>query len=440
MKKPVKIGISAAIIAASLGSANGANLIDVYQAAADSDPALRAAKARMQSGLEGERQAFSAFLPSINASASYSEAQGEQTSGDQSQDIDSESDSIGATLNQSIFNWGNFSRHAQAKARSEQARATYDAAVADFVVRVAQTYFNVLSASDSLTFAISEEKASKRQLEQAEQRFEVGLTAITDVHEAQAAYDGTRARVISARNTLNDAEEALYEITGQYYSDLQPLQDELKLLPPEQEIDAWMDRAIANNPNVKGAMANVRATEKGIDTARSGRLPSLDGSIRYSDSSREGDQGAFTFSGSTQQTTIGVTLNVPIYQGGRVGSETRQARYDYEAAMQELDAQRLAIRRQIRNDYRSVVAGVSEVEAREQAMVSAQSAMQATQAGFEVGTRTIVDVLNSQKLLFQAQRDYSQARYDFVLSKLRLEATAGTIDEADIREVNALLQ
>lgn len=417
------------------------DIMDVYRVSWEGDPVLQQARARLESAREIQKQAFSGWLPQISGTASYSETDGEQTQSGQKNDIDSSSDSLDLSLDQSIYNRSTHMGYERSKFQVAQAEADYEAAVANFVLRVAQRYFDVLSAIDTLEFAQAEEKALKRQLEQAEQRFEVGLTPITDAHEARASYDNARARTIVAANSLDDAREALREVSGQYYNDLKRLQEELPLVAPEPDNqEQWVRTAMQNSPTIQSFIASAEAAEKGISVANAGHWPSLGAFARYNDSSQEGNSGIFAIDGSDTRTVIGLRLSVPIYSGGLTSSQARQARSDHEVALEGLDAERRRISRQIRNDYRGVIAGISQVEAFKQALISAESAVEATEAGFEVGTRTIVEVLLSQQRQFQAQRDYSRARHDYVLSHLRLRTTAGLIEEADIARLNQVLE
>ena len=297
-----------------------------------------------------------------------------------------------------------------------------------------------------MIFAEAEEKALQRQFEQAEQRFEVGLTAVTDVHEARASYDNARARAIVSRNNLADTKEGLYELTRQYFDDIDPLQDELPLVKPSPESpDEWLDIAMQYNPAVVAAQYNVEIADATTRLQRSGHFPTLDLVASYSNFTdndyvfNPGNPGAQ--SGLVNKDTrIGLQLSVPIYQGGYVSSRTRQSRYLLNAVSEDLDQQQRTVVRATNHAYRAVIAGIEQVKAFNQAMISAESALEATQAGFEVGTRTIVDVLIAQQRYFQAQRDNSLARHTYVVDHLRLKAAAGVLVKEDLDKVNAILK
>ena len=426
--------------ACSTSAAHGEDLIQVYDLALLNNPTLNAAAARLSSTKEGKTQARANLLPNIAGSASYSETTGDFTlvSGGAT-DIDSTRENVALTLNQTIYRHSNYTQLDAARSRIEGSDADYQATVQDLMLFAAERYLLVLTNEDSLTFSQAEEKANARQLDQAEQRYEVGLTAITDVHEARSSYDRARANVIVAQNNLDDAKEALRELTGQYIASVKSFPEELPSEPPQPaDMEAWVNDAMENNPRVLSAKFTADAAHHNVRTQKAGHYPYLGAQINYSDTTNGGELGAFSTE-TINTTTIGIQLTVPIYEGGSVNSRTRQAAYDYDAALEDLENQRRIITRQTRNDYRAVIAGISQVQAFKQAVVSARSALEATEAGFEVGTRTIVDVLISQRSLFQAERDYSQARHQYVLDNLRLRASAGTVTREHLNAVNALL-
>ena len=312
-----------------------------------------------------------------------------------------------------------------------------------------QRYFDVLTALDSVTFANAELTALRRQFEQAEQRFEVGLAAVTDVHEARAAFDGARARLIQAENTLDDAKEGLRETTGAYFENFARLIDDIPLDEPDPiGSEEWVRRALQSNPLVLQQRGQVDVARADLRIARAGHLPSLNLSGSYS----RNINNEFTARDPETQAPIGITsfetngwqaqltLNVPIFQGFATNSRRRQAGYSLQLADEVLDQTQRAVVRQTENAYRGVVAGIREVEARRQALVSANSALEATQAGFEVGTRTIVDVLLSEQRFFQAESAYSRSRHQFILNQLLLKQAAGELSEADLQSVNDLLE
>ena len=312
----------------------------------------------------------------------------------------------------------------------------FAAAEQDLIVRTAQAYFDILSAQESLEFANAETAAIGRQLEQAKQRFDVGLIAITAVHEAQAAYDQSRADLIQAENDLDNAREALYEITKSKLNRLAALDKNLVLSRPVPDnIEQWGSKALDQNLSVKAAEKATAIARSNVKVKQSGHLPSLDlvGSHsrnRYVDS----------LSSDTNNSSIGIQLTVPLFAGGAVNSQTRQARYDLEASQENLDKERRSVIRQVRDAYRGVLASISSVKALKASTVSTRSALEATEAGYEVGTRTIVDVLNSQRDLYRSLKNYANVRYNYIMSGLRLKQAAGTVSEQDLKQITAWLR
>ncbi|MBB5207930.1 TolC family outer membrane protein [Chiayiivirga flava] len=443
---------AALLLSCAAGAAPAADLMQAYDLARQSDPQLAAADANRLVTQEGVPQARSNLLPQISASAGYnrtrSDSEGSRVISidppiisTQAGSSENSSRSYGIDLTQSIYDHRNYTNLRASRSRSAGADATYDAANDALMVRVAEAYFNTLTAIDSLAFARAEERAVKRQLDQADQRFEVGLTAITDVHEARARYDSSRANAIAAEVFLDDAREALTEITGQAMTNLQGLSDDFAPSKPvPDDIARWVETALAENPTLLAQEYAVQAAGHDISTARAGHLPYLTGSASYGKGFNWGESrsGGFTEPSNNEGTdkTIGIQLVVPIFTGGLTQSRVRQAIYTRDANEDVLEQQRRAVTRQTRNAFRSLLAGISEIEARRQALVSAQSALEATEAGFEVGTRTIVDVLISQQTLFSAQSGYSTSRHNFLVNTLRLKQAAGTIAINDVQDVN----
>ncbi len=446
----VKRTALAVFITGMLGTSavHAVDLVGVHDAAINNDPQLRAAALRRDATGENKRQAWANLLPTLSASARMTQG-GSETfiSGMQVSDSDTDNENISLDLNQPLFRKANYATLDRSRAEVSQAEADYQRAYQDFLLRVTERYFNVLTAIDGLTFAEAEEKALQRQFEQAEQRFEVGLTAVTDVHEARASFDNARARVIVAKNTLEDAQEALRELTGRYFEELDPLEEELPLVAPAPtDPDRWVELATENNPTLQASRKAVEIADANVELQKAGHYPTLDlvASVsEFTDNERvlrddfQNQIGTTTL--QNDDVSISLQLNVPIYSGGSVSSRSRQASYQYQAAQQDYEQQYRATVRSTENAYRAVIAGMQQVEAFMQALVSAQSALDATQAGFEVGTRTIVDVLLAEQRFFQAQRDHSNARHTYILDHLRLRQAAGVLSADDLSTVNQLL-
>ncbi len=442
-----KLALAATFLVSS--PAFAVDLIGVHDLAARNDPALQAAAFRKEATGENERQAWSNLLPSLSGSASQTWGSSTTSvSGTKVDDSDTDNSSWGFSLRQALYDQSNYEQLDIARGQVSQADAIYNIAYQDFLVRVAGSYFAVLTAQDGVIFAEAEEKALQRQFEQAEQRFEVGLTAVTDVHEARASYDNARARAIVSRNNLADTKEALYELTRQYFDDIDPLQEVLPLVKPLPENPAeWVDIAMQYNPSVVAAQKSVEIAEATTRLNRAGHFPTLDLTAGYTSFTnneyvlRDDFQRPIATTDLTNKDQrIGLQLTVPIYQGGVVSSRTRQSRDLLNAVNEDLEQQQRAVVRATNNAYRAVIAGIEQVGAFNQAMVSAESALEATQAGFEVGTRTIVDVLIAQQRYFQAQRDNSLARHTYVVDHLRLKAAAGVLVVDDLAKVNAILE
>jgi len=425
------------------------DLVGIHDLAARNDPRLRAAAYRRDATGENKRQAWSNLLPTLSGTASTTRGNNKiSVDGDRISDTDVDTENYGFNLRQSLYAQSNYEQLDIARGQVSQAEAIYQIAYQDFLVRVAGGYFGVLTAQDGVIFAEAEEKALQRQFEQAEQRFEVGLTAVTDVHEARASYDNARARAIVSRNNLADANEVLYELTGQYFNDVDPLEDVLPLVKPMPENpDEWVDIAMQYNPAVLAAHDSVEIADASMRLERTGHIPTLDLVASWSNFTNneflirdDFQQPIGTVPLESRDTRIGLQLSVPIYQGGVVSSRTRQARHVLNAVNEDLDRQQRATVRQTNNAYRAVIAGIEQVGAFGQALISAESALEATQAGFEVGTRTIVDVLIAQQRYFQAQRENSLARHTYIIDHLRLKAAAGLLAEEDLHKINNILK
>jgi outer membrane protein len=416
------------------------DLVDAYSLARESDPTYQAAIAEYRATLETKPQARSQLLPTINFSAdgatNEQEIDTESPFGDSGK-IDFESYSYSLDLNQPVFRYDRFLALKQADSEIKGAQARLDAAEQDLMIRISERYFDVLAALDDLKFANAEKKALKRQLEQAEQRFEVGLIAITDVQEARAGYDRSVATQIVAVNNVANTREALREVTGEYIELLAPLGKEMPLVSPQPEdIEEWTRRSQEQNLQVEASRQDLEVARQNIKIEKSGHLPTVD---LFASRGFNSSGGRF---GTTDidDTVVGLELNMPLFQGGLVTSRTREAHERYNQAYQELERAYREAQRQTRESYLGVISGISQVKAFQQAVVSNETALEATEAGFEVGTRTAVDVITVQRALLEALRNYARSRYDYILSILRLKQAAGTLSPEDLRAVNQWLE
>lgn len=436
--------LSLSVLAAlSLGSASVAaeDLVSAYQQAHRSDPQFRSAEAARLAAREVKTQARAGFLPEINLGATASKSEGESTVKSTGATIDSDTSSIGYSLSltQPLYRRNTYVNNKIADAQITQSEADYQNARQSLILRVSNAYFGVLAAQDNLAFARAEKEAIARQLDQTKQRYEVGLIAITDVHESQSAYDSAVAAEIVAENRLNNAREVLREITAANIAELASLKAETPLVTPDPaDIEVWVTRALEQNLQLASLQQQVAVARQTVESARSGHYPTLDLTAQH----RYFDEQKFT--GNTLEdvtdTTLSLQLNVPLYQGGATSSRVRQTRHQLTQAQEGYEQQRRLIERTTRSAYLDVVAGISRVKALQQALVSSQSALEASEAGLEVGTRTTVDVLAARRELFRAQSNLAQARYDYILGTLRLQDAAGMLNEEDVQTVNAWLQ
>jgi outer membrane protein len=454
----------ALLLALGVPLAHADDLMQIYQEARASDPTLAGAEATKLATDENVDQARSQLLPQISAALSYTRTEGGENGQGFIQDptdptggtlipfngttTTGHDRSINGVLTQSIVDVSRWTALKSSRETANAGAATYDAAQQQLLISSAQQYFGVLTTLDALKFADANEKALNRQLEQAQQRFEVGLAAITDVNDAKAQHDAAVANVISAQNAVDQAREAVRQLTNKEPGEFKKLREDLPLDHPNpDDPKAWVDLALKQNPTLTSASFQVAAANQNINTARAGHLPTLNATVNYG---RDVQWGRINVGGGNDLpnfagdpkwgSSIGVTLNVPIFTGGFVQSRVRQAIYNRDFAEDQYEFNRRQVEAATRNNFRSVIAGASEVEATKAAVVSAQSSVEATQAGYEVGTRTIVDVLISQQTLLQAQSNYSQARHTFVINGLLLKQAAGVIEVKDLAAINALLQ
>ena len=425
--------LALALAAISLPS-HGEDLLDAYHQARSNDPVLSQADASRLATGEGINQARALLLPQVNASMSLNQTNGGNQVGH------SRTRSINGTLSQSVLDFSKYANLKAAHSASETQDELYASAGQDLYVRVVGAYFGVLTSEDGLTYAKANEDAFRQQFEQSDQRFKVGLSAITDVYQAKAYYEAAKSQTIAAQNQLNDAREALAQITGTPTGDLKKLRDDLPMQPPAPaDQDAWVKQALETNPNLLAQKSNVETAEHNISAARAGHLPTISAGVSFGKGAGWSD-GTTNHYRDPASTTIGLTLNVPIFSGGATQSRVRQSIYQRDGAVDAMEAQRRQIVRDTLNYYRSVIAGIAQVQSAKASVDSGRKALEATRAGFEVGTQTMTNVLLAIQTLTSSESSYSQARHQFILNKLLLKQTAGTADVKDIEQINALLQ
>jgi outer membrane protein len=417
------------------------DLAEIYQLALKNDPLLSSQQSAFTVANEARQQADALYRPNISFNASTSRSRDKTTASSSSltqTGTDTYStNAYSLVLRQPLYRKDYMSRGNQAEAAEQQADAELKQANQELVLRVGEAYFNVLAAEDNVTFAEAEKNAISRQLDQSKQRFDVGLIAITDVHEARAAYDQANASEIAARNTLATTRQIVRELTGELPQQLTPLGSQMQLVSPDPaDINAWINNALANNQRLIAAKSSVEAASQNLEGQRANRHPAVDlvASHAYN------DIGGGSFGGrETESDSISVELTVPLYQGGGISAGIRGANAQLNQARDGLEQQRRAVQRETSDAYLGVLTGISRVQALQQAVTSAESALKATEAGYDVGTRTSVDVLNARRTLFGTQRDLSRARYDYILARLRLQQTSGTLDAEAVAQVNGWL-
>lgn len=450
MLRRLSLAIAVAAAAAGLAQADEAplplktDLVTVYQEAAKNNADIAAARADYQARREVVPQARAGLLPNLSAGATY---------GDTRSEIDSPNNTVSrsgttyqANLSQPLFRADRWFQLQAAEATSEQATLELSATEQNLILQSAETYFAVLRAQDTLASTKAEEAAFKRQLDQANERFDVGLSDKTDVLEAQAGFDTARANRILAERAVDDAFEALVTLTNRDYLAVEGIVHSLPVLAPTpNDAKAWVDTAAAQNLNLQASYFAVNAAQETLRQRKSGHAPTLDAVASY----QKGDNDSLGFtnsnglpgySGDVSQRSIGLQLNIPLYSGGLTSSQVREA-YQRLGQTEQL---RESLRRQVvqntRNLFRAVNTDVETVQARRQSIISNQSALEATEIGYQVGTRNIVDVLDAQRQLFSAVRNYNDARYDYILNNLRLKQAAGTLSPADLEALGQFLK
>lgn len=442
---------------------DAATLLEVYQQALQSDPRIHEAEARRLAALEAEPQARGVLLPQIefNSDWTKTDSSGSGVGNDInvnpdtgeilvvpvpfSSEIRDETTRWQFSLRQTLFRWDQIVGLRRADKLVAKAEADREAAQQDLIVRVTQTYFDVLAAEDRLRAIHANRQAIARQLEQAKQRFEVGLIAITDVQESQAAYDQSVADEIGAKRTLATSREFLREITGEYIQELAAPSEDLPLNnPTPTSEEAWIDLAMSQNLALISSRLDEELARDEISFRRNGHYPTIElvASTGNTDSVSDRNNNDFGFlpaNSDFSSDSIGVQFNLPIFSGGGTSSRVRESVYLHRASREQLQRVTRETERQTRDAYLGVLSEISRVKALEQAVASSTTALEATQAGFDVGTRTIVDVLNSQFALYQAITNYYQSRYDYLLNVMRLKQAAGTLEIRDLESLEPFL-
>jgi outer membrane protein len=463
MNYRLKIALGCILAVSGATTSYGANLLDVYQRAQQSDPQIREADATRLASRENKPQALSALLPQLNASGGWSKATTESKGLGIAPNPNNPADpftygviptvqhtptkNYQVQLTQTLFRWDQWVTLRSADSQVAQAEADYLTAQQNLVLRVAQAYFNVLAAQDAVDAANAANEAFAQQFEQAQKRFEVGLIAITDVQEAKAARDQATATVIATKRILSTNHELLREITGEDYEHLAAPTADMPLTNPQPDsIDKWVSTAMEQNASLISARLAENIAKNAVSVAEAGHLPTLD-LVASRGQTYQGDQTT-TYPGQidsaspydSRQTQVGLQLKFPIFSGGSVASRVRQQVYLHRAARERLEHASRDTQRSTRDNYLGVISNISRVGALKQALESQNTALQATTAGYEVGTRTAIEVLDSRRQVFTAQTNYSQSRYDYILSVIQLKLAAGTLSQNDVVEINSWLK
>ncbi|MGA1375073.1 MAG: TolC family outer membrane protein [Steroidobacteraceae bacterium] len=443
-------------------SASAEDLKGVYERALANDPQIREADALRRAARESRPQAWAAILPQLSGSASKTKSDTTSTGQfPQEQRLpngqtvvlnflsasvaEPETDRWSLDLRQSLISWDNWVAIKRASRQVAQAEADFQAAEQQLILRVSEAYFNVLAAQDAVEAQSSAFDAISRQLEQAEKRFEVGLIAITDVQEAKAARDSAAAAVIAAKRQLASAEELLREITAEKYTVLSKPGDAMPLKSPDPADEAqWVERSMEQNLALISSRLAADIARDNVRAAFGGHLPELD--LVASKSKVETSSAINFVSGNvgtrlsdTEDESYTLQVTMPLFSGGAAQSRVRQSEFQWRAARERLTRVSRQTERQARDAYLGVISEISRVNALRQALESSQTALKATEAGYEVGTRTAVDVLEGRRSLAVAQTNYSRSRYDYILNVMRLRLASGTLDRATLEEVNGWL-
>ena len=453
------VALFALVLSITCATSYAESLRDIYELALENDAQLKAEQAQYLASLESEKFSLSRLLPQVNASYDYTNT--DQETGaetidfddgigtvDTSTNLDVDRDGYQISLNQALFDLPAWFSFQSGKELTKQAEATFTGNQQNLIVRVVEAYLLVLRGQDNLSASTAQERAFERQLEQTQQRFEVGLIAITDVYEAQAARDLSQVERIVDENNVSVALERLSVLTGQTHSSLNVLQEDFAIKMPEPaERAEWVNFALENNFSLKSARYAEEAARQNAKANKMAHAPTVSGSYAYSDYSTEGSltrKPTTNFDvppdSDVELSTWQIRLDLPLYSGGAISSNRRRAAQDFNASRES----RINLSRNVVTNTRSlhmtVVSDVSRVAARKQSIVSSRSALDATQAGYEVGTRNVVDVLNAQNTLFSAERDYANTRYDYILNVMRLKEQAGLLSPEDVNNLDTFME
>ncbi|MBV34551.1 MAG: type I secretion protein TolC [Rickettsiales bacterium] len=428
------------------------DLMDVYQDALNNDSQYKVSEASLKATEQDYRISRSSLLPQINGSISRSrsdtDSEGQGLDGSPSDPFSSEvnTTTYAVQLDQVLFDWGQWIALEQSEMRVRAAELTHGANLQSLMLRTTQAYFNVLSAQETLAITRNEKQALQQQLDLTREQYESGLANATDFLNAQANFDQSVANEISQETNLINAQEALRELTGQYYSELEDVGNSIQMTPPSPaNIDDWLRVANESNLGLKAQQMSVRIARYEIKRNRSGHYPNANFRVSYSD--RESDtERMFPTLGVNQNTSnltdgyqAGVTVSIPIFSGLRTSAQTEKAKQNYLRTTHELEQNARQIQRSVRSAYTTLEASIQSFNANKRVLESSQSSLEATRDGYQAGTRNIIDVLQATRSVYAAQRSLSRAKFDYLINGLKLKEAVGTLTKDDIEEVNQWL-
>lgn len=417
--------------------------MELLQLAQKNDPVLLAAQCKKQGIEEHRAQALARLLPTLAGNAELAHTYQNIRSSDNTVfavgKTDFASSNYGLTLTQPVLHWDAIVGYRQSDSEILRAEAEYQMATQDMIIRTADLYMKALAAQDQLTFARAEQSAIDKHFELASSQFKKGLIPITDMHDAKARKAAVSARAIEAENLLDDALQALQEITGQPVTDIDPLRSEITLTYPDPtDADVWVKAAIKQNPAVILAKYTVEIADKEIDRQHAAHLPTVDLVGSYNNEDTDGT----LYGGGSEidNTKVMLKLNVPFYQGGMVSSKVAEAEHQRNAARQELIRQTRSVERQTRSAFLGVKTSLNRVEALKQSVTSNQSALEAKQEGFLSGLYTSLAVLDAERDLYLTKQEFARARYEYLLNGLKLKKATDTLSSQDIGKMAQLFR
>lgn len=419
------------------------SLVDIYQQALSHDPTLASALSANQAAQELIEQGKALYRPTVNFNAGASASQtdiryiGTGVPFGAGGRASFEGYSYGVDARQPIFRKQNLVQMDQSKIQVSQADKQLYLSQQTLILRTTQAYFDVLLAQDKIDLIVAQKAAILSQLDQAKANFEVGTTTITDVNEAQARYDLTVAQEIAAINEYQIAKHSIQAITGEIPQKLATVKADIQTNSLEQSMDKWLEVAAQNNLNIQIQQDTLKFSEQEVERLRAGHLPTLDAVASYTNNYANGSANGF--GSDLKNGTIGLQLQIPLYQGGAISSRVRQAEWNRQKAQDDVEIARSQTELETQRAYLNLSTGIAQVKAYEQALISSQSQLDSTKLGYEVGVRTSVDVLNAQQQFFSAKRDLLQARYNYLVNIIRLKAASGVVAEPDLADINQQL-